>query len=412
MSPGVELVSTGLELLTGRTVNTHAHTLARHLAPLGLRLLRDTTVPDSQAVIRQAVADALQRVDVVVVSGGLGPTSDDLTRDAVAELAGVGMVMHEPSRQAIRDRYARIGRVLNDSVELHALVLQGAEVLMNPVGLAPGEDIHLNGQRIFLLPGPPHEFEAILAEHVVPRLGHLTPVAPPEMRMFQVCGIGESDIITRIGGGTFPGPGLEVAYCASVGRVEVRIWGSAEQRVALDQAADRFRAAVGDHVFAERPVLLEDVVVEQLIARPCTLATAESCTGGLVAHRLTNVAGCSACFLGGVVAYANAAKVRDLGVSEASLAAEGAVSAVVAQQMAEGVRRRFASDLGVAVTGIAGPSGGSAQKPVGLVYIAVADGQGTVVREHRFAGRRAIVKEWSASLALDLVRRRLAGLAP
>lgn len=412
MKPGIELVSTGLELLTGRTINTHAHTLARHLAPLGLRLLRDTTVPDDLPVIRQAVAEALQRVDVVVVSGGLGPTSDDLTREAVAELAGVGLVMHEPSRQAICERYARTGRVLNDSVERHALVLEGAEVLMNPVGLAPGEDIHLNGQRIFLLPGPPHEFEAILTEHVVPRLAHFAPEAPPEMRMFQVCGMGESDLISRLGGDLFPGPGLEVAYCASIGRVEVRLWGPRENREQLDRVAAHFRTVAGPHLYAERPIALEEVVAELLLARRLTLATAESCTGGLVSHRLTSVAGSSAWFQGGVVAYANEAKVRDLGVAGDLLRTEGAVSGPVARQMAEGVRRRFGTDLGVGITGIAGPGGGSEQKPVGLVFIAVADAQGVVTREHRFTGRRAIIKDWSAQMALDLVRRRLSGLAP
>lgn len=412
MRPGVELVSTGLELLTGRTVNTHAHTLARQLAPLGLRLLRDTTVPDDREVIRQAVAEALQRVNLVVVSGGLGPTSDDLTREAVADLAGVGLVMHEPSRQAIRDRYARVGRVLNDSVERHALVLEGAEVMMNPVGLAPGEDIRFQDQRIFLLPGPPHEFEAILAEHLVPRLAGLAPAPPQEMRMFQICGIGESDLISRLGGNDFPGAGLEVAYCAGIGRVEVRLWGPPEKRAELDRVAGQLRAVAGPCVFAERPALMEEVVAEQLTGSGLTLATAESCTGGLVAHRLTNIAGSSAWFRGGVVAYANEAKVRDLGVSESILQTDGAVSAAVARAMAEGVRARFGTDLGLGITGIAGPGGGTAQKPVGLVYCAVADARGTDVKEHRFNGRRAIIKEWSAQMALDLVRRRLAGLAP
>lgn len=412
MKPGVELVSTGLELLSGRTVNTHAHTLARALAPLGLQLVRDTTVPDDRAVIRQAVVDALQRVDLVVVSGGLGPTSDDLTREAVADVAGVGLVMHEPSRQAIRDRYARVGRALNDSVERHALVLEGADVWMNPVGLAPGEAIRLEGQCIFLLPGPPHEFEAILTEHLVARLARLAPGAPQEMRMFQVCGIGESDLISRLGGNAFPGPGLDVAYCAGIGRVEVRLWSAPEQRVELERAAARLRAVAGACVYAERPVVLEEVLAERLSETGLTLATAESCTGGLVAHRLTNIAGSSAWFRGGVVAYANEAKVRDLGVSEAVLKVEGAVSAAVARGMAEGVRSRFGTDLGVGITGIAGPGGGTEQKPVGLVYCAVADQEGSVVREHRFNGRRAIIKEWSAQMALDLVRRRLAGLEP
>jgi nicotinamide-nucleotide amidase len=379
MKPGVELVSTGLELLTGRTVNTHAHTLARHLAPLGLRLLRDTTVPDDREVIRQAVAEALQRVDLVVVSGGLGPTSDDLTREAVADLAGVGLVMHEPSRQAICDRYARTGRVLNDSVERHALVLEGAEVMMNPVGLAPGEDIRFQDQRIFLLPGPPHEFEAILAEHLVPRLAGLAPAPPQEMRMFQICGMGESDLISRLGGNDFPGAGLEVAYCASIGRVEVRLWGPPEKREELDRVAGQLRAVAGPCLYAERPIAAGGGGGRTAARRQLTLATAESCTGGLVSHRLTNIAGSSAWFRGGVVAYANEAKVRDLGVSGDHAANGRRGERAVARQMAEGVRARFGTDLGLGITGIAGPGGGTAQKPVGLVYCAVADARGTDV---------------------------------
>lgn len=405
MRPGIELVSTGLELLVGRTINTHAHTLARHLT--GQRLLRDTTIPDDRAVIRQAVSEALRRVDIVVVSGGLGPTSDDLTREAVADLAGVGLVMHEPSRLAIRDRYARIGRALNDSVERHALVLEGAEVLMNPVGLAPGEHIRIRGQHVFLLPGPPHEFEAILTESVVPRLTSLLPAVPTDLRVFQLCGVGESDLVTRLGGAAFPGAGLDVAYCASIGRLEVRLWAPPERRADLDRVSDQLRQQAGGFIYAERFAVMEEVVAEKLVARKLTLATAESCTGGLVGHRLTNVAGSSDWFLGGVVAYANESKVRDLGVSEESLSREGAVSQAVAGQMAEGVRRRFGSDFGLGITGIAGPGGGTDQKPVGLVYIALADAQGTEVREHRFAGRRAIVKEWSAQMALDLLRRKL-----
>jgi nicotinamide-nucleotide amidase len=411
MRPGIELVSTGLELLTGRTINTHAHTLARHLGTLGVRLLRDTTVPDDQAVIRQAVADALKRVDVVLVSGGLGPTSDDLTREAVADLAGVGLVMHQPALQAIRDRYARMGRVVTDSVERHALVLEGAEVLMNPVGLAPGEELRLNDQSLFLLPGPPHEFEAVLAEQVMPRLARLFPTPPSDLRVFQVCGLGESELISRLGGSSFPGEGLEVAYCASVGRVETRVWGPPERKADLDRVTEQVRQASGPHLYAERFVVLEEVVAELLAGKNMTLATAESCTGGLLAHRLTNVEGSSRWFMGGVVAYANQVKVRELGVLEEALDHEGAVSALVVQQMAEGVRRRFATDLGVAVSGIAGPGGGTDKKPVGLVYVAVSDQLGTVVREHRFTGRRAIVKEWGAQMALDLVRRRLTNLA-
>jgi len=410
MQADVELVSTGTELLDGRIVNTHARDLARGLSELGYRLVRDTTVPDDLALICGAVRDALARVPVVVVSGGLGPTSDDVTREAVAELAGARLVMHEPSRQAIHDWYARRQRALNDSVDRHALVVEGATVLPNPVGLAPGEEIRLGGKTIYLVPGPPYEFLAILRDHVLPRLAQAGGVERPEVRLFQVCGIGESDAVSRWTPREFPGSGVDVAYCAKIGCLEIRLWAPPAERAALDRAARLVRERLGDHIFAEGPDLVEDVVGAQLRARGWQLAVAESCTGGLVMHRLTNISGSSGYLQGGVVAYANESKVRELGVEAALIERVGAVSSEVAGAMAEGVRRRFKTDVGLAITGIAGPTGGSASKPVGLVYVAVADAAGTVVREHRMAGPRAIIKEWSAQMALDLLRRRLAGL--
>lgn len=409
MPSDVELISTGTELLDGRVVNAHAQVLARRLETIGFRLVRDTTVPDDLPAIREAVRDALGRVDFVFVSGGLGPTSDDLTRDAVAEVAGAGLVMHEPSREAIRARYARTKRALNDAVERHALVVEGAVVFLNPVGLAPGEELDAGGRRIFLLPGPPHEFAAVLDEHVLPRLEQLGVGRAPDVRVFQICGIGESDIVSRAGEG-FPGPGVEAAYCANIGRIEVRLTAAPGARAELERAAAALRERLGAHIYAEAETTLEDVIGGLCRERRARLAVAESCTGGLIAHRLTNVSGSSAYFLGGVVAYANDVKVRELGVDGALLARVGAVSDEVARAMAEGVRLRFGADVGLAVTGIAGPTGGSADKPVGLVHIAVADAAGTIAREHRFAGTRVIIKEWSALAALDVLRRRLAGV--
>lgn len=407
MRADVELVATGAELLDGRVLNTHGQVLARHLAGLGIALTRETTVGDDRAVIAQAVREALQRVDLVIVTGGLGPTSDDVTREAVADLVGSRLVMHEPSRQAIVARYARQHRALNAVVERHALVLEGATVWVNPVGLAPGEDVEHRGQHIFLLPGPPHEFAALLTECAAPRLLQLAGRAPPRVRVCQVCGIGESDIVNRLAGDSFPGPGVEVAYCANIGRVEVRLSADESRAGDLERAAALLRLRLGEHIYAETFDLLEDVVGRLCQARGWKLAVAESCTGGLVCHRLTNVSGSSAYFLGGVMAYANEAKVRDLGVPPGLLEREGAVSADVARAMAEGVRARFGADLGVAVTGIAGPTGGTASKPVGLVHVAVADAAGVVAREFRFVGSRAIIKEWSAQMALDTARRRL-----
>ena len=407
----VELVTTGAELLSGRTVNRHAQTLGAALAPLGLRLVRDTTVPDDLAAIVEAIRGALARVDLVIVSGGLGPTSDDVTRDALGAIAGRTLVMDAEALRRIVDRYTRSGRAMNASVERHALVLEGAAVLQNSDGLAPGERLDLDGKTVFLLPGPPREFQSVLNEHVLPWLRAHAAGTPPAVRLFQVCGIGESDIVTRLTPLGFPPPGLDdVAYCAQPGRVEIRLSAPPAQQAALEQAARQVRDGLGANIFAEARVELAAVVAQLLLARGATLATAESCTGGLVGHRLTNLSGSSAWYLGGVVAYANASKVRDLGVPAATIEREGAVSEATARAMAEGVRARFGSDFGLAVTGIAGPTGGTPEKPVGLVWMAVADARGTAAWQRRFAGSRDVNKDWASQMAIDLLRRRLQGV--
>ena len=409
MNADVELISTGTELLDGRVVNTHARDLARGLAEVGHRLSRETSVHDDAAAIRQAVADALTRADVVVVSGGLGPTSDDVTREAVAEIAGSGLVMHEPSRRSIHAWYARRGKPLNSSVDRHALVIEGARVLPNSVGLAPGEEIRVGTKTVFLVPGPPYEFVAILREHLLPALAARGVAVRPDVRMFQACGIGESDAVSRWAGADFPGPGVEVAYCAKIAILEIRLWATPVHRAALDRAAAIVREKLGAHLFTEDTRPLEEVVGALLRARGATLAVAESCTGGLALSMLTDVGGSSGYVQGGVVAYANAAKTRELGVDAGVIEQAGAVSAEVARAMAEGARRRWGTTYGMGITGVAGPSGGTEAKPVGLVYMAVADAAGTIVLEQRFAGPRAIIKESSARMALDLLRRRLIG---
>lgn len=407
MNPTVELVSTGAELLSGRTVNTHAHLLAQHLALLGLSLARDTTIPDERAVLRAAVSEALQRAAIVIVSGGLGATSDDITRDAVADAIGVELVIHEPTREGIRQRYARTNRVWSETVSRNALILSGAEVLSNRVGLAPGEMIAWQGRLIFLMPGPPREFEAVLVDHIVPRLSAFVEEQPLR-QIFELVGIGESDVVRLLPEDDFPGAGVNVAYCARPASVELRLsalpGASAEHARAVATARER----LSEWIYAESPVELESVVVDLLRGMGATVAVAESCTGGLVGHRLTNVPGSSEVFPGGVIAYANASKVRELGVPAELIERVGAVSGEVALAMAGGVRERFGSDYGVGITGIAGPGGGTELKPVGLVYIACASAKGVVVKEFRFTGPRETIKERSSQMALDLLRRQAA----
>lgn len=406
MNPSVELVSTGAELLSGRTVNTHAQLLAQHLALLGLPLVRDTTVPDERAVLRAALAEALQRVSIVIVSGGLGATSDDITRDAVADLTGEPLVIHEPTRAHIRQRYEQTGRVWTETVSRNALIVSGAEVLSNRVGLAPGEMITWQDKLIVLMPGPPREFEAILVDHLVPHLRAFVDEQPLQ-HVFELVGIGESDVVRLLPETGFPGPGVGVAYCARPANVELRLSALPASAAEHARAVAVARERLGEWIYAEAPVDLEFVVIERLRKAGQSVAVAESCTGGLIGHRLTNVPGSSEVFLGGVIAYANASKTRELGVSAGLIETVGAVSSEVAIAMAEGVCARFGADYGIGVTGIAGPGGGSAEKPVGLVHIAVAAASGTLAKKFDFSGTRETIKERSAQMALDLLRRRL-----
>ena len=411
MRQEVELVTTGTELLNGRTVNRHAAVLGDRLRALGLKLVRDTTVPDDIGLIEEAVSSALERVDVVVVSGGLGPTSDDVTREALAQLLNRRIVMDAAALDALRKRFQAMGRVVTEQQERQAKVVEGAVALSNSVGAAPGERLELDGKVIFILPGPPREFLAVLEQHVLPCLrekaGALKPLVE---KIFLVCGIGESDIVARFEKAGFPPPGIDVAYCAAPGRIEVRLTSADNDEDAVNRAAETARPILGDCVFAEERQEMEDVVGRLLRREKATLATAESCTGGLIGHRITSVSGSSDYYLGGIVAYSNEVKIRELGVNADTLNRFGAVSEEVARQMARGVRKRFNSDYGLSVTGIAGPTGGTPEKPVGLVYVAVADKTRAWVRRHCFSSDRSTVKTWSSQMALDLLRRRLQGL--
>jgi nicotinamide-nucleotide amidase len=410
MSREVELVTTGTELLIGRTVNSHAFVLGDRLRALGLSLARDTTVRDDVPSIRDAIQSALGRVDVVFVTGGLGPTSDDITRDVLAELLGKKIVIDSAALEAMAARYERLGRVVTEQARRQALVIEGASVLPNSVGMAPGERIELEGKVLFLLPGPPHEFLAILEQHVLPWLREKAGAAPVAERLFLMCGIGESDVASRLENAGFNPAGVEIAYCAAPGRIELRFTSPGGDVPAVERAAAMARPLLGDFVFSEERVEMEAVVGQLLCREEATVATAESCTGGLIGHRLTAISGSSDYYLGGVIAYSNDVKIRELGVSSDVLDRQGAVSEEVARQMAVGVRKRFDSDYGLSVTGIAGPTGGTPEKPVGLVYVAVADRTRVWVRRHSFASDRSTIKTWSSQMALDLLRRRLQGL--
>ncbi|HBA83033.1 MAG TPA: competence/damage-inducible protein A [Verrucomicrobia bacterium] len=410
MKTQVELVATGSELLSGRIVNRHAQVLGEALLPLGLTLSRETSVPDDIQAIADAVRMALQRVDVVLVSGGLGATTDDVTREAVAELLGRRIVKDEASLSGLREKYKIFGRELSPISERQILVVEGSVVLPNPVGMAPGQRIESGGKVLFILPGPPREFNAVLSTHVLPWLQEAFRGAlSVTQKILMVCGVGESDLAAQLEMEGFPPPGLDVAYCASGGRVEVRLTATSDRQAVIDQASEVVRRVLGRHIFAEDRLTMEEVVGRLLLERRSTLATAESCTGGGIGQRITSVSGSSAYYMGGIIAYDNRVKISQLGVPETELAAQGAVSKEVAASMAQGVRQRLGADYGLSITGVAGPTGGTDEKPVGLVWMAVADAAGTVTSSRRFPGDRDWIRESSTLFALDLLRRRILG---
>ncbi len=397
----IELVNTGSELLLGFTVNTHLNYIARQLARIGLRLERQTTVGDGHGDLRVVIAEALARADVLLITGGLGPTSDDCTRDIVAELLNLPLVRDEVTANAISERFRRRNLSMPEQIMVQALVPQGASVLPNRNGTAPGLAVSQAGKLVILLPGPPRELKPMFEEYVLPLLPAGTAM---DCRVFKVAGLPESIVEQKVAPRLADLPDLELGYCARPGEVEVRVIATPATN---DEAEHRIRTALGQRIYGVGDELLEQVVVRLLTQAGKTLAVAESCTGGAIANRLTNVSGASAVFLSGWVTYSNLAKMRDLGVREVALQQFGAVSEEVALAMAEGARQRGRADYALSATGIAGPTGATPEKPVGLVFIGLATPAGTTVERHSLSFDRETFKWFVSQAALDLLRRAL-----
>ena len=406
----IEVLNTGTELMLGNVVNTHLAAIAQALFPIGLRIERQTTVPDGEA-IRDALRETFWRAEIVLVTGGLGPTTDDITRDITAELLGLALEHDEEIMRHIAERFARRNLRMTDRVKLQALRPHEAMVLHNANGTAPGLYFpamqEKNSPHIFLLPGPPRELLPMVCEQVVPILAKLAPNnAAFEMRTFRVVGMGESAVEEMVGADLLA-MGIEVGYCARPGEVDVRLIGGS---ALLDRAEALVRERLGASIFTADARSLEQVVIETLTSRNMSIATAESCTGGFIANKLTNVAGASRVFLAGYVTYANEAKVATLGVNADLIEKHGAVSEPVARAMAEGAVRASGSSFALATTGIAGPDGGSVEKPVDTVFIALARRDAnTVVQKHCFPTDRGTFKNLVSQAALDLLLRTLDG---
>ena len=405
----IEILNTGTELLLGSTLNTHGHWMGEQLLKMGLRVQRQVTVPDGDA-IRSAMEEAVVRCDALIVTGGLGPTSDDITREATSELLGIEMIEDEQALRTMREFFlARGYGEMPKGNSKQALIPVGADVLPNPNGTAPGVYVpprlgKASACAIFLLPGPPSELRPMFHAEVAERLKALAGIENAgEAIELKFVGIGESHFAEKIDDELQAVEGLEFGYCARLGELDLRLIGD---EAAIAEARQIVEAAFLPHLVSDDGSNLEQVVIRKMTGKGLKLATAESCTGGLIADRITDVPGASAVLTHGFVTYANEAKVSLLGVSEESLAAQGAVSEEVCSQMVAGALERSGADIAVAVTGIAGPGGGSDEKPVGTVFIGVGKrGDAPVVRRSCHPRSRQSFKRQVSQIALDQVRK-------
>ncbi len=409
----IEIINTGTELLLGNTLNTHSAWFGRELFKLGLRIARQTTVPDGVA-IRDTLQEVIGRADAVIVTGGLGPTSDDLTREITAEVLGLELITDEAALRSLEGFFALRGKPMVDANLKQALCPVGADILPNPNGTAPGIYVppRLNGRSncaVFLLPGPPRELYPMYHAEVVPRLRALAGVEEIyQAQVLKFTGIGESDFHDGIDARLAAVSGLEYGYCAHIGEVDLRLIGDA---AALEKGREIALARFEKFLISDDESSLEKTVVRLLKEHEMTIATAESCTGGLIANRITDVPGASEVFTHGFVTYANEAKSGVLGVSEQDIETHGAVSEVVARAMADGALQKSGASISVSVTGIAGPGGGSEEKPMGTAWIAVAMRGGPTEAFCVFHPRnRKDFKLAVSQAALEAVRRRMKAL--
>ncbi|TAK15801.1 MAG: competence/damage-inducible protein A [Acidobacteria bacterium] len=412
-----EIIAVGTEMLTPFRIDTNSLFLSARLNEIGIEVLRKSIVGDRMDDLVTTVANACFRSDVVIITGGLGPTADDLTREAVAAALNLRLREDPEILEGLKKRFAkRASGAMPENNRRQAQVLDGAVVLANPNGSAPGLWIDRGEKAVILLPGPPREMEPMFETHVGPKLARRTGARRLQRRVIKIAGQAES-LIDEIASPIYvpflkAAVPIETTVLAHPGQVELHLSAAGDDQkaiaAALAAAVESLTSAIGESVFSTDGRSIESVVGDALKARALTIGVAESCTGGLVAGRLTDVPGSSAYVRGGVMAYSNGVKSGTLGVPAELIAQHGAVSEPVALAMAEGVRRTLGADVGVAVTGIAGPDGGTPEKPVGTVWFAVAGPEGDTETYKRVVpGDRQVVRAWAVMVALDLVRRAL-----
>lgn len=407
-----ELLTIGDEILYGQILNTNSQWMGDVLSSSGIRVVRTTTIGDVADDIMTAFAEAEARADIVLITGGLGPTNDDLTKPCLAKYFSCDMKINEEALAEVTEFFARRGKPLTEVNRMQAVLPTCCEKVTNRMGTAPGMWFQRNGKVFVSMPGVPHEMKTMMTEIVVPRL--LTMFKTPIIHhtIIRTVGIGESFLADRIKSweNALP-PHIRLAYLPGYGEVKLRMtaFGTSVDKLESEAAAltESVRPLIGEYIYAIGNDPLEVVVGNMLRERGLTLSVAESCTGGHVAHMITSVPGSSSYFLGGVVAYANEIKTRELGVTNETLARDGAVSEATVREMAEQVRKKFETNIGVATSGVAGPTGGTPEKPVGTVWIAYADERQTVARLLKLSNDRSINIKMASVNVLNLIRRTL-----
>lgn len=406
-----EIIAIGSELLTPDKTDTNSLWLTRELNDIGIEVKLKTIVGDDGARLEETVRDAMRRSDIVITTGGLGPTEDDITRQHTADALNRKLVYHPDIEQHLRERFRQWGREMPEINKRQAFVIDGSDVLRNPNGSAVGMLVEHAGKMLAILPGPPRENQPMFTAHVLPRLKAIAGEVFVERRLLRVAGMGES-AVDEVAAPIYTAfPRVQTSILFNRSEVEIHLAAVAdnvrEAAGMADEVAARLIDALGTSVFSTNGELMEEVVGHLLKKRGETLSVAESCTGGLIGRRLTDIPGSSAYFVEGAITYSNEAKARTLGVSTESLERHGAVSRECAEAMATGMRLRAGSDHAVSVTGIAGPDGGSAEKPVGTVFIGYAGPDGVLSTKIVVPGDRYLVRWRASQAALDFFRRKL-----
>jgi nicotinamide-nucleotide amidase len=405
-----EIIAVGSELLTPQRVDTNSLFLTDQLNGLGVEVVTKCVIGDDLNRLADAVRRAVSRSEIVVLCGGLGPTEDDLTRDAVAAALERKLIYHPEITEVLEQRFAQLKRKMVEVNKRQAFLVEGAEMLPNDRGTAPGQWIEDSGSHVMLLPGPPHEMKAMFARQCLPRLARIVPRQVIRTLVLRVTGMAESDLDQLIAPvyKKYENPVTTILAAAGDLQIHLRARCATEGEAAalLVEVGGPIELLLGDRIYSRNGQSLEEVVGDMLRDRHNTLTVAESCTGGLLGERITSVPGSSTYFLGGFITYTNRMKVEWLGVPEETIAEFGAVSKETAEAMALGARRRTGSTYALAITGVAGPDGGSEKKPVGMVYVSLADAAGCQVLHRQFIGDRPRIRQFATQMALDMLRRK------